>query len=181
MTGLYGGLFAFISGSAFVFVDTLGLAPDRYGLCFAAIVVGYMAGTFAAGRLTLRLGIDRLVLAGTLLAGLGGLLMLGLAAAGVIGVAAVVGPFFVYMAGAGLAMPNAVAGAIAPFPSMAGAASALLGFVQMAFAAGVGLMVGQLVPAVVGTPYAALPMAAAAAGLALLAVLAQLALVRRAG
>ena len=37
----YSGIFSFISGSAFVFIEVLGLSPDRYGLCFAAIVVGY--------------------------------------------------------------------------------------------------------------------------------------------
>jgi DHA1 family bicyclomycin/chloramphenicol resistance-like MFS transporter len=42
---------------------------------------------------------------------------------------------------AGLIMPNAMAGAVAPFPRMAGAASALLGFGQMSFAAVVGLIV----------------------------------------
>ena len=37
----YSGIFAFISGSSFVFVD-FGLSPSLYGFCFAAVVVGYM-------------------------------------------------------------------------------------------------------------------------------------------
>jgi DHA1 family bicyclomycin/chloramphenicol resistance-like MFS transporter len=44
----------------------------------------------------------------------------------------------------GALMPNAVAGAIAPFPAQAGSASALLGFVQMAAAATAGALVGHL-------------------------------------
>ena len=32
----YGGMFAFISGSAFVFIEILGLAPHQYGYRFAA-------------------------------------------------------------------------------------------------------------------------------------------------
>ena len=48
------------------------------------------------------------------------------------------------MIGFGLVMPNGVAGAIAPFPKVAGAASALLGFAQMAFAALVASAIGAL-------------------------------------
>ena len=43
--------------------------------------------------------------------------------------------------------PAAQAGAIGPFPRSAGAASALLGFVQMGVAAGVGAVLG-----VIGSP-----------------------------
>ena len=144
----YSGIFAFISGSSFVLVDGLGLGPQAYGFCFAAIVVGYMVGTLAAGRLTRRLGIDRMIAAGAAVSVLGGALLAGIAWAGVggglAGAAAIVAPMMLYMAGTGLVMPNAMAGAVGPFPRLAGAASALLGFVQMTVAAGVGIAVGHL-------------------------------------
>jgi DHA1 family bicyclomycin/chloramphenicol resistance-like MFS transporter len=47
-----------------------------------------------------------------------------------------------FAAGVGLVMPNSMAGAIGPFPTMAGAASALLGFIQMTIAAAIGIGVG---------------------------------------
>jgi DHA1 family bicyclomycin/chloramphenicol resistance-like MFS transporter len=47
-----------------------------------------------------------------------------------------------FCVGVGLVMPNSMAGAIGPFPTMAGAASALLGFIQMTIAAAVGIGVG---------------------------------------
>ena len=138
----YSGLFSFISGSAFVFIEVLGLSPDRYGLCFAVIVVGYMAGAFASGRLTLRLGIERLVLAGGLIGLAGGGAAAACAFAGLIGVAEIVAPVFLFMVGVGLMLPNAMAGAIGPYPRMAGTASALLGVIQMGLAALVGIAVG---------------------------------------
>jgi DHA1 family bicyclomycin/chloramphenicol resistance-like MFS transporter len=158
----YSGLFAFISGSAFVLMDLLGLSPDRYGLCFATVVAGYICGSTGAGRLTLGLGTDRLIAVGVAVNAIGGGLMAALAWSGAVapglpGVAAIVGPMFVYMIGMGITLPNAMAGAIGPFPEMAGAASALLGFIQMGAASLLGVAVGHLHD---GT---ALPMATAIA------------------
>lgn len=170
---VYSGIFAFLSGSAFVFIDRIGLSPAQYGMSFGVIVVGYMIGTFAAGRLTTRIGIRRLIVAGTGLAVLGGTTGAGLALADIVTVWAILAPVFVFMIGAGLSMPNAMAGALAPFPAMAGLASALLGFVQMGVGAGVGILVGHLHD---GT---ARPMMVAICLLALAAYLADRCLARR--
>ncbi|MEO3427702.1 multidrug effflux MFS transporter [Pelagibius sp. CAU 1746] len=139
----YSGIFSFISGSSFVLIGLLGLTPDVYGFCFAAIVVGYMIGTFLSGRLTVRLGLERMVQIGTAVQVAGGLAGIALYLAGIVTVPGIVGPVMVFMAGTGLAMPNAQAGAIGPFPQMAGSASALLGFFQMGLAALVGIAVGH--------------------------------------
>ena len=139
----YCGLFAFISGSAHVLIEVVGLSPDRYGFCFAAFVVGYAIGTTLAGRLTLRLGIDRMIALGAAIACAGGLAMAALAWMGVETVASIVGPSVVYMVGVGMVFPNAQAGAMGPFPTKAGAAAAMVGFLQMAIAAAVGIAVGH--------------------------------------
>ena len=49
-----------------------------------------------------------------------------------------------YLAGLGMVLPQAIAGAMTPFPERAGAASALLGFVQQSAAALCGALVGAL-------------------------------------
>ena len=140
----YSGIFAFISGSSFLLIDVLGLAPERFGLCFAAVVAGYMLGAFASGRLTLRLGLERLVAVGAIVSMLAGLLAAAFTLLAEPTVLGLIGPVFLFLIGAGLMLPNAMAGAMGPFPDRAGAASALLGFVSMAFAAGLGILVGQL-------------------------------------
>jgi DHA1 family bicyclomycin/chloramphenicol resistance-like MFS transporter len=167
----YSGIFAFISASSYVFVEHFGLAPSLYGFCFAAIVVGYMVGTLIAGRLTRRLGLERMVRLGALTASAGGLTLAALAWGGSDGIAAVLAPMVLFMAGIGMVLPNSIAGAIQPFPAAAGAASALLGFVQMTVAAGVGVALSR---AHDGT---ARPMAAAIAILAVLVLAAHAALV----
>jgi len=49
-----------------------------------------------------------------------------------------------YLFGLGLAMPQAMAGALTPFPERAGAASSLVGFVQQGSAAILGALVGHM-------------------------------------
>ncbi|MDH5555971.1 MAG: MFS transporter, partial [Alphaproteobacteria bacterium] len=138
----YAGLFAFISGSSFVFIEVLGLPPHLFGACFAAAVTGYIAGTMFSARVVMRMGIERMVVSGAVICALSGLVMALLALGGVQTIWAVLGPMMLFCAGVGLVMPNSMAGAIGPFPTMAGASSALLGFIQMIFAAAVGIGVG---------------------------------------
>ncbi|MGE5145951.1 MAG: Bcr/CflA family drug resistance efflux transporter, partial [Candidatus Eiseniibacteriota bacterium] len=74
----------------------------------------------------------------------GGLLFAALAWAGVATVAAFVGPMAVFMLGNGFVQPNATAGALQPFPTIAGAASALVGFLQFVSGALAGVLMGHL-------------------------------------
>ena len=138
------GLFAFISASPFVLVTVLGLPPHVFGLCFAAVNLGQISGALLSARLTVRLGIDRMIAIGLALYVLGGLVMAGLSLAGIQHVGVVVGGMALYQLGNGMVMPNTMAGAITPFPRMAGAASALAGFLQMLAGAAAGMVVGRL-------------------------------------
>jgi DHA1 family bicyclomycin/chloramphenicol resistance-like MFS transporter len=141
---MFGGQFAFISGSSFVLIEVLQVPPDVYGLCFGLVAFGLMTGSFLAARLTPRFGIDRLIAAGTSLGAIAGCLMATLAWGGVRTVPAVIGPMYAFAVGVGIVLPTAVAGAIGPFPRTAGLASAVLGFLQLTAAAAYGIAVGRL-------------------------------------
>lgn len=143
-TLVFCGLFSFISGSSFLLVTQLGLTPVEYGMSFAVVVAGFMGGSYAAGRLTGRFGVVRMIRAGATLSALGGAIGLGLALTIPLHVAGVILPMALFIFGAGLTMPNAMAGAIANYPTMAGVASSLMGFVQMTCAALAGFAVGAL-------------------------------------
>jgi DHA1 family bicyclomycin/chloramphenicol resistance-like MFS transporter len=162
LTLMFGGQFAFISGSSFVLIEALRVSPDVYGLCFGLVAFGIMTGSFLAGRFVPRLGLDRLIAAGAGLGAVAGGLMAGLAWGGIWTVPAVIGPMYAFAVGVGIVLPTAMAGAIGPFPRMAGLASAVLGFLQLTAAAGYGILVGRVYD---GTP---VPMAVAiaAAGVA---------------
>jgi len=139
----YAALFSFISGSSFVLIDQYGLSPQWYGASFGFVVIGYILGTFITTKWTAKLGIPRMVFLGALLASASGLLMLLLVILQVNSLWAILLPMFLYLVSAGLVMPNCMAGALAPYAKMAGAASALLGFVQMGAASIVGIIVAQ--------------------------------------
>ena len=62
-------------------------------------------------------------------------------------VAGIVVPMTVYLFGLGLAMPQALAGALQPFPERAGAASSLIGCLQQAVAASTGALVAHAIGA----------------------------------
>jgi DHA1 family bicyclomycin/chloramphenicol resistance-like MFS transporter len=168
----YAGIFSFISGSSFLLIDVVGLSPAAYGFAFAAVVLGYMVGTFTSGRIGHRLGSERLLALGVLCTCVAGASGLVLAVTVTPGVVSILVPMTLYLVGCGLMMPNAMAGALRYYPRMAGAASSLLGCLQMSIAALVGIAVGHLHD---GT---AVPMTAMIAAAALAMLLSWLLLAR---
>ncbi|SDE31656.1 multidrug effflux MFS transporter [Rhodospira trueperi] len=140
----FAGLFSFISGSSFVLIDVLGLAPALFGFAFMAVIVGYILGAFSGGRLSGRIGLDRLIMGGCVLTMVAGGAAAVLAWAGVQSVAALVPFISVFFFGTAWIIPLGTAGAMSPFPHVAGAASSLLGFIQMTIGATAGYLVGAL-------------------------------------
>lgn len=138
----YAGLFAWISGSAFVLQDLYGLAPFDFGVAFALGSVGYMIGSAIAARLVIRLGLDGVLGLGGCACAAGGLAMVAAVASGLTSSMSLVLPMAVYLAGLGMVLPQGIAGAMTPFPERAGAASSLFGFLQQTAAAVSGAAVG---------------------------------------
>lgn len=138
----YAGLFTFLAGSSFVFIEVLGTSRVGYGLVMASSSVSYLAGTFWCRRWLLRHGIRGAVARGAWCTLAGGLSMAGLALAGVHSVWAVMVPQWFFAFGHGIHQPCGQTGAVGPFPRNAGAASALAGFVLAAAAFAVGAWLG---------------------------------------
>jgi DHA1 family bicyclomycin/chloramphenicol resistance-like MFS transporter len=139
----YGGLFAFISGSPFVLQSVYALTPFGYGLAFAIASIGYIAGSWLAAKLVTRLGLDRTIGWGVVALAAGGLAMVLATALAPRAISGFVAPMTVYLFGLGLAMPQALAGALQPFPERAGAASSVIGAVQQTVAASTGALVAH--------------------------------------
>jgi DHA1 family bicyclomycin/chloramphenicol resistance-like MFS transporter len=141
----YAGLFAWISGSPFVLQNLYGLSPVSFGIAFAAASIGSLTGGAIATSLVTRIGLDRTIGLGTLALATGGLAMVAGQALGFAPIASLVLSMVVYQIGLMLAMPQAIAGAMTPFPDRAGTTSSLVGVVQQISAALLGTVVGHAV------------------------------------
>lgn len=138
----YGGLFAFLAGSAFVLIDVLGVSRVACGLFIACNSLSYLAGTIGCRRLLLRHGLAGAVRRGAVFTLAGGAVMVALALAGVRSPWAIVLPQMLFAFGHGIHQPCGQVAVVAPFPQQAGAASALAGFILAAVAVVVGAWLG---------------------------------------
>lgn len=138
------GIFAFVSNSAFVLVNGLGVAPGAFALLFALVMLGQIAGAWLSSRLVLRVGMAPLLRAGVQLVFAAGLAAAVSAWGGVAHPAAVVLPFMLFLFGSALIIPNATALALQPFARTAGTAASLMGATQFAAGALVSSLLGAL-------------------------------------
>ena len=126
-----GGLFTMAALVPFVLMDTVGLTPTQFGLAMLAQTGAFTAGSALTARLLRHTNSMRLVPAGLIIiviAGCGfgaGLHLLPT------GIATVMGPAALWAFGIALLMPGTTTTALAGFASIAGAASALTGFLQV--------------------------------------------------
>ena len=141
LTISYAGLFAWVSGASVVLQSVYGLSPVAFGFTFALGAGGFMTGAMIATRLVMRLGLDRTIWVGVTVLAVGGMALAAAVATSIPGIW-LVAAMAVYLAGLGLAMPQAMAGALTPFPERAGTAASLLGLVQQTVAAIVAAAIG---------------------------------------
>jgi DHA1 family bicyclomycin/chloramphenicol resistance-like MFS transporter len=128
--------FSFLGGAPHVVVTMLGRTSAEYGLWFFVPSIGFMAGNFAVSRLTARFGIDALIWWGIALTIVGCLLnVVTYIALPGWEMATIFLPQIVIGFGNGLLLPTAVAGAVSIRPQVAGTASGMTGFIQMAIGA----------------------------------------------
>lgn len=132
---IYAGLLAYLSSSSFVYIDMLGVPTQYFGLIFLTTVMGYISGSALSARLSSTLLSEQILFGGTVSAFVSVILMLAATYQLPASVVALVLPTVLYSIGMGLVLPHAMNIALRPFPHIAGTASAMLGFVQMAFSA----------------------------------------------
>ena len=130
-----GGMFAYISGSPFVFIELHAVPEARYGWIFGANAFGLIMSSQLNRALLRKSSTVQIVRIVNLVQLAFGLLLVGYAISGYGGLPALVVLIFLYMAMLGFIYPNTTALALAPFSKNAGAASALMGALQSVIAA----------------------------------------------
>lgn len=138
------GMFAYISGSPFVFIEYFGVSEQHYGWLFGFNALGFISGS-QMNRFVLH-KIKPLKVIATfswVILGLS-LLFIVLFFLHAITVPILVTLIFFFLFCLGIIVPNSTALALAPFSYNAGSASALIGFIQMVCGATFSGMVSAL-------------------------------------
>ncbi len=139
-----GAFFAYLGGAPYVGSEVYGLEPGTLGIYFGAPALGYFLGNWVSGRYSVRYGINRLIVVGTVLTSMGLAVSLTLFYAGL----GSVNIFFGFMTfvglGNGLVMPNANAGLLSVRPHLSGSASGLGGAIMIGGGAALSALAGAL-------------------------------------
>jgi MFS transporter, DHA1 family, multidrug resistance protein len=141
----YAGLFAFISSSSFILQKNYGLSELQFGFSFGIVALAYITGTLIGPQVAKRRGLDGVLSIGVACLAIGGLCQLAGTLSFSNQITFLIAPMMVYLIGIGMVMPQSMAAAMTPFPERAGAASSVIGFIQMTSGAVIGAIVGAYV------------------------------------
>ena len=153
----YGGLYVYLALSPFVFIELMHVSRTVFGATMATLSLSYLIGTLLCRRWLPRHGLLGTVRLAGWCSLAGGLCMAGVSAwqasLGPVHPAALMPGLWLYAFAHGIHQPCGQTGVVAAFPSNAGAASALSGFVlaTTAFVVGAILSWWTALPAWAGT------------------------------
>ncbi|MBX3512317.1 MAG: multidrug effflux MFS transporter [Xanthobacteraceae bacterium] len=126
------GLFAFFASAPIIFIEHFGVAPIVFGTIPCFTVFAVFAGGFSAPRLAKRWSGMKPILFGLTIMLIGASAMFTAAYLNYAGMPQVLATLMIFLFGMGIVSPLSTVVAMRPFPEKAGAASALIGFCQMA-------------------------------------------------
>ncbi|WP_370230320.1 multidrug effflux MFS transporter [Salipiger bermudensis] len=139
-----GAFFAYLGGAPFVGTEVFGLSPAALGFFFGAPAVGYFAGNGLSGKLSARVGINKMIFWGCILNASGLGMALLVFAAGFQSEWTFFGFMTFVGLGNGMTIPNATAGALSVRPHLAGTASGLSGAIMIGGGAALSALAGAL-------------------------------------
>jgi len=135
--------FTFLASAPYLLAELLHEPPSTYGLMILLPMAGYILGNAGVVRLSVLLGSARLFISGLALSLASGV-MLALWCLADLTPWALFVPMAISSIGNGMSQPPGVAAGLSVHPRIAGAASGLLGFMQMSVAALGTLLLGLL-------------------------------------
>jgi len=142
----FGGMFAFITASPFVYMQYYAISAQAYAALFALNILGVMVLTTLNARWVTQLGAQRLLVVAASFAAVSGSALVCVVLSGFGGLSAIVLCIVGFVGVTGSIGANSIAGLMALFPATAGAAASL----AVAFQFGMGMLLSSLVSAVQG-------------------------------
>ncbi|MDM3871895.1 Bcr/CflA family multidrug efflux MFS transporter [Porticoccus sp. W117] len=149
---VYAGMFAYIIGTPFVYIEYFGVAPENYGFLFGLNIISIVITSRINVRYVGRVGAKKMMARGIAVSAVAGVL---LAAVGWLnagfevggqswGLWLVVAPLLFFLGPISIVGANGVALASAEYPQAAGAVAALCGATQFGLGASAGTLMGLL-------------------------------------
>ncbi|MES2549725.1 MAG: multidrug effflux MFS transporter [Pseudomonadota bacterium] len=139
-----GCFFAYLGGAPYVGDKIYGLSSTHVGALFALTAIGYALGNFFAGRYSVRIGMNRMILIGCTVTSLGLAMLTLLTLADLSGPTTFFGLTVFMGLGNGICLPNANAGMLSVRPDLAGTASGLGGAILIGGGAALAALAGIL-------------------------------------
>ena len=140
----YAGLYAYISGSPYVFMVIFKVSERHYGWIFAIVAAGLIGATQLNNLLLKKYSSAQIIKAALYTQSLIGLFLATFSMLGISELYSTIILVFLFLCCQGFIFPNASALSMAPFSNNAGSASALMGFIQMSVGAFMSAMVSVL-------------------------------------
>lgn len=159
------GLFAYLAGSPFVFMELYDVNERQYGWIFSAIAIGLIGSSQLNNLILKKYNSAQIIRVVLFSQSFIGLILVAGTAFGHLNLYINILLIFLFLSCQGFTFPNSAALAMAPFNKGAGSASALMGALQMGCGAVASALVGLFFN---GT---ALPMAAIMAGCSMLGLI----------
>lgn len=156
------GLYAYISGSPYVFMEIFHVTQQQYGWIFAIVAIGLILSSQLNTLLLKRFSSRQLIRWALLCQSVTGLALFIGTLFNQLGLYSMIALIFVFLCCQGFSFPNASALSLAPFSNNAGTASALMGAIQMGLGALTSASVSLL------SNHTALPMTAVMSACALI-------------
>ena len=140
-----GTFYAFLAGAPLVATTIFKMAPSKLGMYMGSTAVGYMFGSFLAGRLSARHAPTMMMIAGRLIAGSGLLIGLTLVWSDVLHPVFFFGSIIFVGIGNGVTLPSASMGALSVQPGLTGSAAGLSGAISVSIGAAMTPLAGTIV------------------------------------
>jgi len=138
------GMFAYIVGSPYVFIEHFHVTTAHFGFFFGANALGLVLAAQLNARLVRRFTSDQIIRKVLAVQVASGVLLFAGVWTGILQLYGVAVFLFIYVASVGCLFPNVNAMALAPHGAKAGSASALIGVVQFMLAAASASLIGAV-------------------------------------
>lgn len=127
---LQGAMFAYITGSSFVFVEIYNFTEQQYGLLFGMNACGLIATSQINRFLLQKMTYNKILLRAFILNFVAATALFAFATTGLFSIYGIVVPLFFMVSTMGIVFPNSSVGSLIHQSSRAGSASALLGTIM---------------------------------------------------